>query len=609
MLERALCEGGINGVGAIATAEDAGLASGTGTRVCGAIGVDEGNSHAAAVEAVGCPCAEDTGSDHYGVELVADRHPNTFADIRPASARRFPAAQEQAEKRYYSGVRILLLLLVPTILPAADCSELAKLTLPHTKIAVAEAVTTGSFKPEGGNGLDNLPPFCRVAGSIQPTADSDIQFEAWMPLQNWNEKFQGTGNGGFAGSLSYGAIAGALRQGYAAATTDTGHKGGGTDARWALNHPEKIIDFGWRGIHEMTVQSKALIRAFYGKGPKRSYFNSCSNGGRQALMEAQRFPEDYDGIIAGAPANYFTRQVALSLAIISATHKTPQSYIPPTKLAAIQSAVDAACDASDGVKDGVIENPVTCRPDYSKLLCQGAEDNSCLTRAQLDALMSVHQGLRDEKGKVLYPPLSPGGEAHQAGWAAWITGGKPEQGAHFAFATNFFKYFVYGDANWDFRTADLQAARRLAEQKHSAALDAINPDLSKFHGRGGKLILYHGWCDAAIPAQNAIDYYKSVERKMGKRRTGHFVRLLMAPGVQHCSAGDGPFNFGQGGPRGGAAESDLNAALERWVEQGVAPESVIASKPGRTRPLCAYPQQAAYRGSGDTDAAQNFQCK
>lgn len=491
---------------------------------------------------------------------------------------------------------------------AADCSELAKLTLPNTTITTAEAVTSGSFKPEGGNALTNLPPFCRIAGSIKPSPDSDIQFETWLPLNNWNEKFQGIGNGGFAGSLSYGPLAGAIQSGYAAATTDTGHRAGGTDARWALKHPEKITDFGWRAIHEMTVQSKALVKAFYGKPQKLSYFNSCSNGGRQALMEAQRFPEDYDGIIAGAPANYFTRQVASSLAIIASTHRTPGSYIPPAKLPAIQSAALSACDATDKVPDSVIENPVPCRPNYARLLCKAAEDNTCLTQPQLDALNGILAGLRDAKGKLLYPPISPGGEAHPAGWTAWITGAKPEQGAHFAFATNFFKYFVYEDANWDFRTANLDEARQLAERKYSNIIDAINPDLSKFHARGGKLILYHGWCDAAIPAQNVIDYYTAVQKKLGKSKSAQFVRLFMAPGVQHCSAGEGPFNFGQAGPRNAAPDSDLNAALERWVEQGIAPEKVIASKPNRTRPLCAYPQLATYSGTGDPNAASNFTC-
>jgi len=496
---------------------------------------------------------------------------------------------------------------------AGDCGALRQLALPATTITIAEPIAQGTFQVPGGGVVNNLPPFCRVAGVIAPSSDSHIRFEVWLPLNKWNGNFQGVGNGGFAGNLNFGGLVGAIHHGYAAATTDTGHEGGGQDAAWALNHPEKMIDFGWRGIHEMTVQGKAITQAFYGQAVKKAYFNSCSNGGRQALMEAQRFPADYDGIIAGAPANYWTRLLSLGLMTAKAAHATPAAYFPAAKLKAIQANVLKACDARDQVTDGVVEEPNACRANEDALLCAGAENDNCLTAAQLQALKTIRRGVVDAKGKPLFPPVSASGEAEVGGWGAWITGGQRESGAMFAFSTQFFKHMVYSDANWDFKASDLQkdiaAAARLAP-----VLNATETDLSAFQKRGGKLILYHGWCDAAIPAQNSIDYFQAVQKKMGAARAREFVRFFLAPGVQHCGGGAGPNVFGQGGPRGGAtAENDLNAALVRWVEEGVAPERVSAAKVEqgktvRTRPLCAYPLVARWKGTGSTDEAANFEC-
>lgn len=491
---------------------------------------------------------------------------------------------------------------------AVECESLRQSTLTNTTIEQAEKVESGTL-----NTMRDLPPFCRVAGRIRPTADSDIRFEVWLPLKGWNGKFQGVGNGGYAGSLSLPGLAGAIRQGYASATTDTGHQGG--DAKWALGHPEKVIDFGWRAIHEMTVAGKAITKAFYGEAPKRSYFNSCSNGGRQALMEAQRFPEDYDGIIAGAPANYWTRLIVMGMSSMKATLARPETYISAKKLKAIQGAAVEACDARDGVRDGVIEQPDRCQPDYGRLLCPGAENDNCLTAPQLEALKVIYAGPRDSKGARVFPGVSPGGEAEPGGWAAWVTGAAPQQAAMFFFGTNFFQNIVYGNPEWDFRTFDVDRDLKAGEEKAAAALNATDPDLRRFAARGGKLILYHGWCDAAIPAENTIDYWKSVEKKMGGKKTREFARLFLAPGVQHCAGGAGPDVFGQGGPRSGVtAENDLNAALERWVEQGIAPERIVAAKMKaggvveRTRPLCAYPLVAKYKESGSTDEAANFEC-
>ena len=251
-------------------------------------------------------------------------------------------------------------LAVPAVLAgnAVTCESLATIALPNTTIAVAESRPAGEFTPPGANPIANLPAFCRIAGSIKPSSDSDIRFEVWLPSSNWNRKFQGIGNGGYAGAIGFAGLADAVRNGYASASTDTGHQDGGTSAAWALNHPEKIVDFGHRAIHETAAGAKVIIRAFYGEGPKRSYFNSCSNGGRQALMEAQRYPADYDGIIAGAPANSWTHLLSAAASSVVATLAEPENYIPAAKLPAIERAALAQCDAADGVKDGVIENPL-----------------------------------------------------------------------------------------------------------------------------------------------------------------------------------------------------------------------------------------------------------
>lgn len=513
----------------------------------------------------------------------------------------------------------LAVLVAPASAPAAGtCEGLARLSLRNTSITTAQSVPAGSFTPPGGQPLPNLPAFCRVAGVIRPSADSHIQFEVWMPSTGWNGKFQGIGNGGFAGSISFGGLAHALARGYATASTDTGHQGGGTEATWALGHPEKIVDFGHRAIHETTVTAKAAIRAFYGQGPRRSYFNSCSNGGRQALMEAQRYPADYDGIVAGAPANYWTHLLAAAIHDMQATLADPASYIPASKLPAIQAAVLAACDTLDGVKDGVLENPARCRFDPATLQCKGPESDNCLTAPQAAALKKIYEGPRNAKGEQIFPGYSPGGEAEPGGWAPWITGTEPQKSLMFAFGTQFFKNMVYSNPNWDFRTFNLERDTKVADDKFAHILNATDPDLKRFQQRGGKLILYHGWSDAAIPAQNAIDYYRSVVAKMGQKEADTFVRLFMAPGMQHCAGGSGPNSIGQMAGVEGDPLHDVDAAMERWVEQGIAPERLIATKyktgmnpasgVARTRPLCPHPQVARWKGSGSTDDAANFGC-
>lgn len=512
----------------------------------------------------------------------------------------------------------IVLCAAPALHAGTACEGLAALKLPHTSIATAESRPAGDFAQPGGSPIRNLPAFCRVAGSIKPSEDSDIRFEVWMPASGWNGKFQGIGNGGYAGSIGFGGLADAVFHGYAAASTDTGHEAGGTDAGWALHHPEKVIDFGYRAVHETAVVAKAVMSSFYGESPRRSYFNSCSNGGRQALMEAQRYPADFDGIVAGAPANYWTHLLGAGAADTKATLATPEDYIPASKLPAIQAAALAACDTLDRVKDGVIEDPRQCHFDPSPLLCKGTESDACLTAPQLAALRKIYAGPRNSKGESLFPGYSPGGEAEPFGWSQWITGEAPEKALMFAFSTQFFINIVFENPGWQFRTLDVDRDIKAADRKTAGILNATDPDLDAFRRRGGKLILYHGWSDAAIPAQNTIDYYRSVVAKMGGKDVDGFLRLYMVPGMQHCGAGSGTSSFGAGGTPSADRMHDVDAALEAWVEQGLAPAEIIATKyknpldpksgAVRTRPLCPFPKVANWTGTGSTDDAANFVC-
>jgi len=497
---------------------------------------------------------------------------------------------------------------------AQSCEKLAEIKLANTTITAAQPVAAGAFTPPAGSAapFKGLPPFCRVTGVIKPTVDSDIKFEVWMPSSGWNGKFEGIGNGGFAGSITYEGLAGAVARGYAAASTDTGHTGG--NASWALGHPEKIADYGHRAVHEMTEKAKSIVSAFYGGGPKRSYFASCSNGGRQALMEAQRYPNDYDGLIAGAPANYFTPVLSGFAWNLQALSNDPSSYIPPAKLKAIETAALAACDARDGVTDGVIDDPTKCNFDPSVLLCKGSDSNDCLTEKQVMALKKIYSGPRNSKGDQITAGFVPGGETGPGGWSLWITPAEPSRALQYFFSTQAFANMVYNDPKWDFKTFNLDRDSKLADEKLGKSLNAIDPNLKAFKARGGKLILYHGWSDAALPPVNTINYFQSVVSKMGQRDASSFVRLFMVPGMQHCGGGPGPSSFGQIVTAAQSdAQHDLTLALERWVEQGIAPDQIIATKRQgaavvRTRPLCPYPQLARYKGSGSTDDDANFVC-
>jgi hypothetical protein len=505
-----------------------------------------------------------------------------------------------------------------------SCERLTQLALPNVKIASAQIVAAGALTPPPSTGqpppdvalFKSLPAFCRVMADAAPSADSDIKIEVWLPAESWNGKLQGQGNGGFAGEIYYNLMATALHQGYASAGTDTGHSGLATDATWALNHPEKVVDFAFRGIHLMTQTAKAVVKAFYGKDSQHSYFLGCSNGGRQALMEAQRFPEDYDGVLAGAPANFWTHLLSSAIWNAQATTVNPASYIPSSKIPAIAHAVTDACDARDGVSDGILNDPRQCHFDPDVLLCKAEDSDQCLTAPQITALKKLYQGPHDSHGGEIFPGFLPGGEEGRGGWSLWITGNAPRQSLLFFFGNGYFSDIVYSKPDWDYKTADLDQAVAAADNKTAGILNATDANLKPFQSHGGKLILYHGWNDAAISAINSINYYNNVGVTIGQQTSDSFLRLYMAPGVQHCGGGPGPDAFGQvGAPVSSDPQKSVTLALEQWVEKGVAPSTIIASKYAvgsdkvtMTRPLCPYPQAAKYKGEGDTNSAASFVC-
>jgi len=483
---------------------------------------------------------------------------------------------------------------------AASCEDLQRLTLPNTTITLAQPIAAG-------NPLVTLPAFCRVAATLKPSADSDIKIEVWLPAQGWNGKLEANGNGGWTGSIAPATLAAGVERGYASAMTDTGHQGG--SGSFALGHPEKLIDFGYRSTHEMTIAAKAIIRAYYGQAPKLAYFTGCSAGGRQGLMEAQRFPDDYDGIVAGSPGSNWSGRAMLAVwvaqavhgaAIDNVVHTNEASYIPPAKYPLIHLAALAACDEQDGVKDGVIENPQRCKFDPKVLECKGADGDApdCLTPPQVEAVRKIYSPVVNRRtGAAIVPGFSPGSEL------GWATMGGPQP---LGLGIDLFRFVVFQDPNWDFRKFDFDEdiARTV---KASTMLNALDPDLRKFSARGGKLIQYHGWSDPQIAPQNSVDYYRTVLDKLAAQKmtasdVQGFYRLFMVPGMAHCGGGDGASTF------------DMLAALEQWVEHKNAPEHIAASrvrdgKPDRTRPLCPFPQIAKFKGSGSTDEAENFTCQ
>jgi Tannase and feruloyl esterase len=486
---------------------------------------------------------------------------------------------------------------------ATPCDNLSKLSLPQTAITMAASVTPGAFAPPpsfslrlqpGDIAYKDLPAFCRVRATMRPTNDSEIKIEVWLPpAEVWNGKFMAVGNGGQAGEIYYHKMGLPLTLGYAVASTDTGHEGKGDDGTYALGHPEKVIDFGYRAVHEMVMKSKAIVAEYYSRTTKYSYWNGCSTGGRQGIEDLQRYPADFDGVIAGAPA-INPRSAAQVMWVAQAVHKDEASFIPASKFPVIQKAVLNACDASDGVKDGVLENPTRCKFDPNAILCKGADGPDCLTSAQVETARKIYSPAVNPRTKErIFPGFEPGSEK---GWG-FAASAQPPQ-----LTLTGLRNRVFKDPNWDYKTFNFDSDVALLDRE-SQAVNAMEPNLRPFFSHGGKLLQYHGWNDNLIAPENSVNYYNSVADTLGgASKVNDSYRLFMVPGMAHCRGGDGTDRF------------DVISAMEQWVEKGKAPDSIIAKRYAgdqvdRTRPLCPYPQVAVYQGSGSTDDAASFACK
>jgi hypothetical protein len=499
--------------------------------------------------------------------------------------------------------------------PEARCAALAQTSLASAKVASAVVNPEKTAMADAKLGpytVRVMPAFCRVKVVDKPSPDSEIKTEIWLPLTEWDGRIRGIGNGGFAGEIDYESMAAGVKQGAVSVATDTGHVGGGP--QFALGHPEKVKDFGWRAIHDMTVQAKALAAAFYAKPADHAYFVACSDGGREALMEAQRFPADYDGILAGAPAYNWTALVSSAGVNAARMESSPEAFLPPQKLPAIAAAVNASCDAKDGLSDGILNDPTQCGFDPATLACKGAETDSCLMPEQVKSLKEIYSAKKLKSGQIVFPGYSPGAEAAPGGWAAWIVG---HQSLMVFFSTGYFSDFVHEQPDWKLSSFDLDKDYPLAVQKTAAALDATDPNLKPFAAHGGKLVIYHGWDDPAIPALSSVVYYDGLVGAMGQKDVDKAMRLYMVPGMLHCGGGPGVTLFGEYSGVRGDAKHDVLTALEGWVEGGTAPGDLIASKfvdddwskgIGMTRPVCAYPKVVTYV-SGDPKSAASFTCK
>lgn len=497
-------------------------------------------------------------------------------------------------------VRLSAILLAAATYAAAACESLSSLKLDQAAINSAQIVAAGAFSPPSGragrgpNLYQTLPVFCRVQVTLTPSSDSNIKVEVWLPVSGWNNKYLAVGNGGWAGTISYADLADGVSRGYATSSTDTGHVGG--SGSFVLGHPEKFIDFAWRSEHEMTVKSKLIVAAMYGTAARYSYWKGCSTGGRQAMKEIQVFPNDFDGVIAGAQANPRTGMALLQASVAFAALKDPASRIPVSKFRMIHEAVINACDALDGLKDGLIQDPRKCKFDPKVLECKGEDAVNCLTTDQVIAARKMYEPARNVRtGKAVSPAFTPGNEM---GWGALLGGPEPN-----SLGMDQFKYVVFKDPMWDWRMFDFDKDIDRTIEADDGLTDARNPDLKLFLTHNGKLLLYHGWSDQLVPTETTISYYEEIAQKMGGvSKIDRQARMFLVPGMGHCGGGDGPNSF------------DTLSTLDQWVENGKAPETMIAShatagKVDRTRPLCAYPNVAAYSGSGSIDVAANFVCK
>jgi pimeloyl-ACP methyl ester carboxylesterase len=498
---------------------------------------------------------------------------------------------------------------------ALTCSQVASsFHRPNTTITTAQTVPAGTFVAPTvpSQSITGLPQFCRVAGFTTPTSDSHINFEVWVPESGWNQKYLQVGCGGFCGSIPYTNMAEPLRRGYAAAATDNGHQASdSTDASWAVGHPEKVVDLGYRSLKETTDVAKDIIMAFESSGPRRSYFMGCSDGGRAALMEAQRYPRDFDGIVAGSPANYVTHLLTGNVWNQKALAAISSGDLSQADLSVVSNAMLAQCAGHDGglSSDQFLNNPPACRFNPEKL---------SLPRDKVEAVKKIFSG-----PPGIFPGYRVGGDeaSNPANWPAWLTdSGKPANATQALFGDNYFKDIVFPNSGWTPDTFSIAENAHQADVRTGAILNSVDPNLRPFQSHGGRLIQYVGWGDTAISPENDINYYNAVTREIG----GHedireFYRLFMVPGMAHCGGGPGPNAFGQGvnGPNPSDAADDILTALDQWVENRNAPDNIVATKyvnddPTQgiafQRPLCPFPQFAKYKGTGSTTSAASFAC-
>jgi len=496
---------------------------------------------------------------------------------------------------------------------AASCDQLLRLTVDNTTISAAEARPAGSFAPPSGAAIADLPAACRVQAVVSAVPGSRVGFELWLPESGWNGKIEMVGNGGYSSAMSYKAMGTLLKRGYATVATDTGHTG--DDPGFAIDHPEAIVDWGHRAVHVTIAAAKSVISAFYGEAPKHSYFAGCSTGGHQALMEAQRYPTDFDGIIAGDPGNNRTHLNAGFLWQFVRNHRADLSVIiPSTKLAAITDAAVKACRGKDGglPTDNFLSDPEACGFEPAQMLCKHDDADDCLTQEQVDALSAMYGGARAQSGEQVFHGWPKGSEnsgkvvASLPGWSLyWADPKNADRPARL----NFWKVWAFPNLDWDWRNFDFGSGMKAADDRLAPVINAMSPDLSAFKTAGGKLIQYHGLADPVVPPRDSIDYYERVQAAESQDKrvdaTADFYRLFLVPGLYHCEGGPGPNVL------------DTQAALESWVEQGAAPATIAATKfrndkaadgVEMSRPLCPYPQVAHYKGEGNPADAASFTC-
>jgi feruloyl esterase len=515
---------------------------------------------------------------------------------------------------------------------AASCSDLTSLELPNTRITLTQSYEAGQTV----TGTTSAPAgLCRVAGTVKPGPKSNVKFEVWIPTDgSWNGKYQQVGCGGFCGAIQYAAVARAVSRGYAAASTDDGTSGNPPSvpagAPAFIGNNDVLLDYGYRAIKATTDNSKAIIKALTGEDATYSYFVGCSDGGREALKEAQRYPEDFDGIIVGSPVNDQVGEFGSSYLYDSQvvlngpqTGGVPEAYLTPIALAALDNGSHAACIGKDGgvASDAFLSDPRQCLFDPATVACKSGQTptiaNPCLTPAQVEAAKNIYAGPHDQHGNLLFPGYEPGNESLAGNWGTWIPGSSPASpGVQYVLGYGFGCDLMQGVQTCNYLGIDVEQQDATARKTLQPILSSINPDLSPFKHHGGKMIHYVGWNDTAIAPQNSVNYYRTVERTMGKIRD--FYRLFMVPGMSHCGGGAGPNAFGNGtnGPEIDA-QHDLVKALEAWVELGIAPDKIIATKYVNDnpvqgvqlqRPLCPFPERGEYVGKGDPSSASSFRC-